>query len=187
MNTFTHKTTNLWPCCVAAAHALLEIETAVISVVSSVDMHLLQALHVSRNFVTSPCIVILFHAFLYVLLNASRTAAYDFDSMLQCEVQLGINSRSAPEYVMFAPPQLLRNYREQRPSSQGDLKSSATGKVGGGCYTEMDLPLTSFVYGGTWLFWWIRFKWYTLYYLYSTMQTKFIKTRKGSCLGQPDF
>jgi hypothetical protein len=31
-----------------------------------------------------------------------------------------MNTRSAREYTMYAPTQLLRNWSEQRPSNQGD-------------------------------------------------------------------
>jgi hypothetical protein len=41
-----------------------------------------------------------------------------------------MNTRSAREYTMFAPAQLLRNWREQRPSNKGDLDSSVTGRMG---------------------------------------------------------
>jgi hypothetical protein len=37
-----------------------------------------------------------------------------------------MNTRSAREYTMFAAAQLLRNWREQRPSSHGHLDSSVT-------------------------------------------------------------
>jgi hypothetical protein len=35
----------------------------------------------------------------------------------------------ALEYTMFAPAQLLRNWREQRPSNMGDLNSSVRGRL----------------------------------------------------------
>jgi hypothetical protein len=41
-----------------------------------------------------------------------------------------MNTRSAREYTMFAPAQLLRNWRDQRPSNQGVLDLNFTG--GGG-------------------------------------------------------
>jgi hypothetical protein len=40
-----------------------------------------------------------------------------------------MNIRSAPEYTMFAPAQFSRNWREQRPSNDGDLDSSVTGML----------------------------------------------------------
>jgi hypothetical protein len=57
-----------------------------------------------------------------------------------------MNTRSAREYIMFAPAQFLRNWREQRPSNQGDLYSSVMGEAGRVYYTEMDLLLISFLY-----------------------------------------
>jgi hypothetical protein len=50
----------------------------------------------------------------------------------------------ASEYAMFAPAQILCNLREQRPSNQGDLDSSVTGKVQRVYYTGVDLLLISF-------------------------------------------
>jgi hypothetical protein len=47
-----------------------------------------------------------------------------------------MSTRSAREYAMFAPPQLLRNWREQRPSNQGDLDWSVVGEVGRVYYTR---------------------------------------------------
>jgi hypothetical protein len=68
---------------VVAADALLQIGTAVISAVLSLNDHLSQTTFpVSRNFVTSQYIFVLFGTSLsgYALLNASRTAANDLDS-----------------------------------------------------------------------------------------------------------
>jgi hypothetical protein len=62
-----------------------------------------------------------------------------------------MNTRSAREYTMFAPAQLLRHWREQRRSNQGDLDSSVTVEVGRVYYTGVDLLLTSFLYRTTWL------------------------------------
>jgi hypothetical protein len=76
-----------------------------------------------RNFVTSRYSVSLSG---YAVLNASRTATNDFD-IKECS---RTNTRSAREYTMFAPAQLLRKRFEQRPSKQDDLDSSFTGKVG---------------------------------------------------------
>jgi hypothetical protein len=73
----------LQPYPVVAADALLEIGTDVISAVLSLDEHLSQInTSVSRNIVTSWCIVVLLGTSLsgYALLNASRTAANDFDA-----------------------------------------------------------------------------------------------------------
>jgi hypothetical protein len=36
---------------------------------------------------------------------------------------------STREYTMFAPAQLLRNWRVQRPSNKGDLDSSVTTEI----------------------------------------------------------
>jgi hypothetical protein len=59
---------------------------------------------------------------------------------------LRMNTRSARVYNMFASVQLLRNWREQRPSNQGDLDSSVTGEGGRVYYTGVDLLLISFLY-----------------------------------------
>jgi hypothetical protein len=45
---------------------------------------------------------------------------------------------------MFAPAQLLRNLREQRPSNQGGLDSSVTGEIGRVYYMGVDLLLMQF-------------------------------------------
>jgi hypothetical protein len=68
----------LQPYSIVADDALLEI---VISAVLPLDEDLSQTLHVSRNVVTSRCIV-LFGIFLlgYALPNSSRTAGNDFDA-----------------------------------------------------------------------------------------------------------
>jgi hypothetical protein len=61
-----------------------------------------------------------------------------------------MNTRSAREYIMFAPAQLLRNWPEQRPSNKGDLDSSLGGGGGYGVfYTAVDLLLVSFSYHST--------------------------------------
>jgi hypothetical protein len=41
-----------------------------------------------------------------------------------------MNTRSVRESAMFAAAQILRNWREQRPSVKGDLGSCVTGDVG---------------------------------------------------------
>jgi hypothetical protein len=84
----------------------------------------------------------------YALLNASRTAANNFDAK-ECS---RMNTRSAREYTMFAPAQLLRNWREQRPSNQGDLDSSVTGETGTAFYTGVNLLLIEFLFCSSWLF-----------------------------------
>jgi hypothetical protein len=50
---------------------------------------------------------------------------------------------------MFAPEQLLRNWREQWPSNKDDLVSSVTGEVGRVYYTGVDLLMISFLYCST--------------------------------------
>jgi hypothetical protein len=84
-----------------------------------------QTLPVSRSFVTSRCFVVLLGTSLsgYALLNASRLVTNSFDAKLCSRM----NTRSAREYTMFAPAQLLRNWSEQWPSNQYDLDSSFTG------------------------------------------------------------
>jgi hypothetical protein len=62
-----------------------------------------------------------------------------------------MNTRSDHEYTMFAPAQLLRSWREQRPSSQCDLDSSVTGVVGRVYYTGVDPLLISFLCNSSWL------------------------------------
>jgi hypothetical protein len=91
------------------------------------------------NFVTSRCVFVLFGTSMseYVLLNALRTAANQFDAKY-CSI---MNTRSAREYSMFTPAQLLRNRREQRPSKQLNLDSSITGYVRVVYYTALDLLL----------------------------------------------
>jgi hypothetical protein len=83
---------------------LVKIGTAIILVVLSPDEHLSQTLPVSQNFVANRCIVVLFGTSFseYALLNASRKAADDIDAK-KCSK---MNTRSAREYIMFAPAQL---------------------------------------------------------------------------------
>jgi hypothetical protein len=57
-----------------------------------------------------------------------------------------MNTRSVREHSMLVLEQLLRNWREQRPSNQGDLDSSVTGKVGRVHYMGADLLPISFLY-----------------------------------------
>jgi hypothetical protein len=53
---------------------------------------------------------------------------------------------SAREYAMFAPAEFLGNWREMRPSNEGNLDSNITGEVGSVYYTGMDTLLISFMY-----------------------------------------
>jgi hypothetical protein len=55
-----------------------------------------------------------------------------------------MNTRSALEYTMFAPAQLSRNWREQRPSKKGDLGSIVTGEVGSQLHG--DRPASDFIF-----------------------------------------
>jgi hypothetical protein len=57
--------------------------------------------------------------------NASRTAADNSDET----VCWTMNTCSAHQYTMDAPAQILRNWREQRPSSQGDVKPNVAGRL----------------------------------------------------------
>jgi hypothetical protein len=106
MNPFTHETNDnvefLQPYPVVAANAMLETGTTLISAVLSFDATTYKKTPVSRNFITSRCVVVLFGTSLsgHALLNASRTAANDFDAK-QCS---RMNTRSTREYTMFAPP-----------------------------------------------------------------------------------
>jgi hypothetical protein len=50
-------------------------------------------------------------------------------------------THSVREYTMFAPVQLLRIWREERPSDQGELGSSVTVDIGRVYYTGVDLLL----------------------------------------------
>jgi hypothetical protein len=120
-------------------HCLKSVR-AIISAVLWLDEHLSQTnTSVSRNIVTSRCTAVLFGTPLsgYALLNASQTAANDFDAKLCSRM----NTRSACEYTMLASAQLLRSWCEQRPSNKGDLDSSVAGEVGRVCYTGVDLRL----------------------------------------------
>jgi hypothetical protein len=84
-----------------------------------------QTLPVSRNAVTTWFIVVLFGSFLsgHALLNASQTAANDFDAKRT-------NTYCAREHTVFAPAHILRNWREQRSCKKGDLDLSDTGRLG---------------------------------------------------------
>jgi hypothetical protein len=142
----------LQPHSVVAADALIEIGTAVIPAVFSLDEHLSQAkLLLSRNSVTFKCIAVLCGTSMseYKLLNDSRTAAANNFDANQCSI---MNTCSAREYTMFAPAQLLLIWSEQRPSIKGDLDSSVTGTVGRVYYTWTELLVISFLYRSAWLF-----------------------------------
>jgi hypothetical protein len=54
-----------------------------------------------------------------------------------------MNTRFALEYTMFVSIQLLRNWREQRPSNQGDIDYSVPGEVGTVYCKEVDQLLIS--------------------------------------------
>jgi hypothetical protein len=122
MNLFTHKTK---PIAILNSYSrilLLQLMLCLKSVRPQFQLfcHLMSTCHrqtlpVTRNFVTSRCIAALFVSSLSgcALLNASRRAENDFDA-IQCTT---MNIRSACEYHMFAHAQLLRNWREQRPSN----------------------------------------------------------------------
>jgi hypothetical protein len=56
-----------------------------------------------------------------------------------------MSTRSAREYTMFAPAQVLRNWHEQRPSNQDYPDSSVIGEVGIVYYTGVHLLLISFL------------------------------------------
>jgi hypothetical protein len=56
---------------------------------------------------------------------------------------------SAREYTLFTPTQILRNWREQRPSNQSDLDSNIIGKFGLVYYAGMNQHLTSRLYHST--------------------------------------
>jgi hypothetical protein len=75
-----------------------------------------------------------------------------------------MNKLPASEYTTFVSAQLLRNWREQRPSNKGNLDSRITVKIGTIYYTEVGLLLISFftvVLG-------LLFKWYALYKSFPT-------------------
>jgi hypothetical protein len=56
-----------------------------------------------------------------------------------------MNTRSAREYTMFAPAQLLRSWSEQRPSNKNGLDSSV---AGGGLESLLDRcePASEFIF-----------------------------------------
>jgi hypothetical protein len=73
-----------------------------------------------------------------------------------------MNTRSASEYTMFAPAQLLCDWREQRPSNQGDVDSGVTGEVrrdyyaGGGSDSNSSFIMQYVIVVG------LNFKWHIL-------------------------
>jgi hypothetical protein len=79
-----------------------------------------------------------------------------------------MNTRSAREYTVFASAQLLRNWREQRPSSQGDVNSSVTGEAGRAYLLHRGGPSSDIIFvPENVIVVWLRFQWYTLYFLQS--------------------
>jgi hypothetical protein len=72
-----------------------------------------------------------------------------------------MNTHSIREYFMFEPAQLMRNWREQRPSNQGGLDPSVTREDGSllhrGAHASdfIFVPNTLLLLGGV-------FIWYTL-------------------------
>jgi hypothetical protein len=82
----------------------------------------------------------------YALLNASRTAANNFDAKWSSRM----NTRSAREGTVFASAHLMRKWREQRPSNLFTLT-----RVSWGFWKSLlhgvDLLLVEFLYLNTWL------------------------------------
>jgi hypothetical protein len=57
-----------------------------------------------------------------------------------------MHTHSASEYTIFAPAQLLRNWREQRPSNEDNLDSTVTREAERVYFTEQDQLLISVLY-----------------------------------------
>jgi hypothetical protein len=109
----------LQPYPVVAADALLEIGTAIISALLSLDEHLSQT---NTSCVTKFCYQSVYCCLIRYFLVRIRIAKCFTNSSsrrFRGEAML----RSAREYTMFAPAQLLRNWRDQRPSNQNDIDS----------------------------------------------------------------
>jgi hypothetical protein len=64
----------------------------------------------------------------------------------QCELMLRMNRRPSCEYTMFTYVQRLRNWREKRPSYEGDVDSTVTAEVRRVYYMGVDLLLIPFSY-----------------------------------------
>jgi hypothetical protein len=81
---------------------------------------------VFRNFVASLYIVVFGTSLtVSVFLNTSRIAANDFNEKYCWRM----NKRSAHEYMMSTPAQLLRSWHEQRPGNYGGLDLNITERL----------------------------------------------------------
>jgi hypothetical protein len=124
----------LQPYPIVVADALLEIGTAVISAVLSLDEHLSQT---NTSWVTKFCYQLVNCRLIqYFLLRISIAKCFtNSNQRFRYEIMFENETRSTRDYTMFAPAQVLRNWREQRPSNKGDLDSSIAWEVGKVYYT----------------------------------------------------
>jgi hypothetical protein len=129
----------LKPYPVVAADALLEIDTAVISAVLSLDEHLSQT--------NTSCVPKLCYQSVYCCLI--RYFLFRMRHEHQQTVSMRSNVREWIHILLVNT--VLRNWSEQRPSNQGYLDSSITGEAGRVCYSRVDLLLISPSYRSTWL------------------------------------
>jgi hypothetical protein len=137
----------LQPYSVVAADALFEIGTAVISAVLSLNEILSQTNTFRVPTFCYQSVYCIVRCFLVGIRIA--TCFTNSSKRFRCEVMFeNVYTRSTRDYTTFAHAQLLRNWREQRPSSQGDLDSSVTGEIGRVCYTGVEL-LLKFLYRST--------------------------------------
>jgi hypothetical protein len=82
----------------------------------------------------------------YEMLNASRTAANDFDAQYCSRM----NTSFTRVYTVLAPAQSLRNWREQRPSRKDDFVLRVTEDSGIVYYKGVNLLLIWFLCRSTW-------------------------------------
>jgi hypothetical protein len=80
--------------------------------------------------------------------NSWDQGCTDFKQCISCN-----NGIRLPEFNIAIRLVVLRKWREQRPSNQGDLDSSVTGEAGRIYYTGVDLLLISSLYRIMWLVW----------------------------------
>jgi hypothetical protein len=135
---------NQWKYWILAADALLEIGTAVILSVSSLDEHLSQT---NTSCLPRFCYQsVHWRITRYFLVRIRIAKSFTNSSKrFRCKVMFD-NEHKICSWIHHVR---ICTAFEQRPSNQGDLDSSVTGEVGRVYYTGVGLLLVSFLYRST--------------------------------------
>jgi hypothetical protein len=110
-------------CLLVAADVLSEIDTAVNAAVSWLDEHLPQK---NTSYAPEFCYQSVYY---YVLPIQDTHCSMLHEPQQKISIMSDNDIRSVREYPMFATAQLLRNWREQRPSEHSYFHSSVMGKI----------------------------------------------------------